>query len=188
MATLPASDLALAALLDEYALTEPARACERPAGAYANCLAVSALCAQWLRERGVECGLLHFAGSRAPFPDGSGRWPYFDPRQVTHWTVRVGALSVDWTARQFRPAAGWPDVEEVGSIAARWRLAMDWACTRCPQLVADPRHLELTPPLLERAHRDIARATDGRGAFPDPRHDDTAPLTSVCRCADGSSR
>ena len=76
-----------------------------------------------------------------------------------------------------------PDVEPVASIAARWRLALDWACPRCPRLVADPRHLELTPPLLERAHRETARATAGRGAFPDPRYDDTAPLTTVCACA-----
>jgi hypothetical protein len=166
-----------------FETTEPARACERPAGAYANCLAVSAQCAQWLRGRGVECGLLHMAGSLEPFPRGAGRWPFCDPADTQHWTVRVGEWSVDWTARQFRPRARRPQVDRVEALVTRWRLVEDWACPRCTELVADPRHLELAPAGLGREHRALARASGGRGPFPDARHDDTPALVLPCACA-----
>jgi hypothetical protein len=167
----------------EFRLTEPAVACKRPAGAYANCLALSVRCALWLRERGVPCGLLHMAGTEKRSGRGAGRWPYTDPAETQHWTVRVGDWSVDWTARQFRPAAGWPQVRHVGTLAARWRLVEEWACPECAELVADARHMEMTPAGLGREHRAIARATGGRGPFPDPRHDDTPALVPICACA-----
>jgi hypothetical protein len=170
-------------LVQDFRLTEPARACERSAGAYANCLAVSGRCALWLRERGVACGLLHMAGSRQQFRSGAGRWPFTDPAQTEHWTVRVGDWSVDWTARQFRPRGAWPQVDHVGALASRWRLVEDWACPTCAELVADARHMELTPAGLGRMHRAIARATGGRGPFPDPRHDDPPALAPLCACA-----
>jgi hypothetical protein len=169
-------------LLLEFERTDPARRCRRSAGAYANCLAVSARCAQWLRARGVECGLLHLAGSLEPAPRGAGRWPFCDPADTEHWTVRVDGWSVDWTARQFRRRAPWPNVERVDALAAQWRLVEDWACRRCPDLVADPRHLELTPAGLDREHRSVARASSGRGPFRDPRHDGTPPLVKLCAC------
>jgi hypothetical protein len=166
----------------DFQATEAARACERSAGAYANCLAVSARCALWLRERGVECGLLHMAGSARRFRHGAGRWPFTDPAETQHWTVCVGDWSVDWTARQFRPRARWPEVEHVDALAASWALVEDWACATCPELVADSRHMELTPPGLGRAHRALARASGGRGPFLDPRHDDTPSLAMMCAC------
>ena len=178
----------LALLLDEFARTEPARVCADPAGAYANCLAVSARCAEWLRARGVECGMLWLSGSREPFPDGSGRWPYCDPREFRHATVRVGQWSIDWTARQFQPRAEWPEVMHVDALPVRWRLTEQWACPRCPELVADPRHRELTPSPLERAHREVARATRGRGPFSDPRHDGAPELSALCACDGAPSR
>jgi hypothetical protein len=167
----------------EFRLTEPARACERPGGAYANCLAVSVRCALWLRERGVPCGLLHMAGSSRPCSRGAGRWPFTDPALTEHWTVRVGAWSIDWTARQFRPRAAWPQVDHVDALAGQWMLVEDWACAACPELVADARHMEMTPAGLGRAHRALARASGGRGPFPDPRHDDSPALTPMCACA-----
>ena len=173
----------LTVLLGEFALTDPARACAEPAGAYANCLALSARCADWLRERDVACGLLRFTGSREPFPAGAGRWPLCDPSDIRHWTVRAGPWSIDWTARQFDAQAGWPALESVESVAARWQLAEDWACERCPELVADARHRDLAPVRLERAHRELARATGGRGPFDDPRHDGGAGLAALCACA-----
>ena len=105
-----------------------------------------------------------------------------DPRDISHWTVRAGPWSIDWTARQFHAHAGWPAVEPVESMAARWELTEDWACERCPELVADPRHRALAPARLERAHREIARATRGRGPFEDPRHDGSAGLAALCAC------
>jgi hypothetical protein len=162
--------------------TDAARACERSAGAYANCLSLSARYALWLRERGVDCGLLHVAGSATTFGRGAGRWPFTDPAETQHWTVRVGDWSIDWTARQFRPRAAWPEVVHVSRLATHWRLVEDWACPRCPQLVAHPWHMELTPAGLGREHRTIARATGGRGPFPDPRHDDTPALVRICAC------
>jgi hypothetical protein len=180
-AELPAD---LARLLRAFERTEPARACEQATGAYANCLAVSALCAQWLRARGVACGLLHLARSLQPFPQGSGRWPFCDPADAQHWTVRVGAWSVDWTARQFGGGqAGWPQVERVEALRARWRLVEDWACDRCPELIGHARHLELTPAGLEGTHRALARSSSGRGPFADPRYDDTPALVRLCACA-----
>jgi hypothetical protein len=172
----------VASLLREFEQSDAARACEHPAGAYANCLAVSAECALWLRGSGVECGLLHIACSLERFPEAAGRWTFCDPAVTQHWTVRVGDWSVDWTARQFRPSARWPEVERVDALAARWGLVEDWACHRCADLVADARHLGLTPAGLEREHRAIAQASGGLGPFPDPRHDDSPALTIMCAC------
>jgi hypothetical protein len=173
--------------VQDFRLTEPARACERPAGAYANCLAVSARCVLWLRARGIDCGLLHMAGSAQRFGRGAGRWPFTDPAETEHWTVRVGDWSIDWTARQFRPRAAWPQVDHVGALTTRWRLVEDWVCPTCPELVADARHMELTPAGLGREHRALARACGGRGPFPDPRHDDTPALVVLCACAPASA-
>ena len=53
----------LTVLLQEFAQTDAARVCADPAGAYANCLAMSALCAEWLRARGVQCGIVWYSGS-----------------------------------------------------------------------------------------------------------------------------
>jgi hypothetical protein len=172
----------LAGLLREFALTDAARVCADPAGAYANCLAVSVRCAEWLRARGIECGLLRLAASRAPFPHASGRWSSCDPRELSHWTVSAGSWSIDWSARQFEPEADWPDVRRVDSLADRWEVAAVWACDRCPELVADPRHIEFSPRDLERAHRAVGLATGGRGPFPDRRHDSTPGLVSPCSC------
>jgi hypothetical protein len=175
----------LPVLLREFARTEPARACEQPAGAYANCLALSVRCAEWLRAEGIECGLLRFSGSLTEFPQGSGRWPFHDPLEISHWTVRVGPWSIDWTARQFRPQSDWPAVERVDSLSGRWSLSELWACHRCPELVAHPSHRELAPAGMERAHREVARATGGRGPFADPRHDGTPALAPLCACDAG---
>jgi hypothetical protein len=172
----------LASLLREFEQTGPARACGGAAGAYANCLAVSTRCAYWLRERGVPCGLLRLAGSRDPFPDGAGRWPFCDPAKTEHWTVRVDRWSIDWTARQFNPRAQWPQIEQVDALAARWLAAEDWACHRCPRLFIDARHLELTPAGLDREHSALAQASRGRGPFRDPRHDGTPALVKLCTC------
>ena len=145
-------------------------------------MALSARCAQWLRAGGVECGLLHLAGSLEPFPHGTGRWPFCDHAEIEHWTVRAGDWSIDWTARQFHARSQWPEVERVEALAARWRLVEDWACHRCRKLVADPRHVELTPTGLDGEHRALARASGGRGPFRDPRHDDTPALVKLCAC------
>ena len=174
----------LVALLRGFARTDAARASATPAGAYANCLAVSALCGEWLRARGKACGLLHLSGSRQSFGAAVGRWPYYDAAQLEHWTTRVGAWSVDWTSRQFRREAEWPVVERVEALSLRWERVDDWACDRCPELVADVRHQELAPARLHRQHRVLARAlAAGRsGAYRDPRHDGTAPLIRLCAC------
>ena len=173
----------LAVLLREFALTEAARACEDPAGAYANCLAVSARCGEWLQARDVDFDLLRSSGSRTRFPEGSGRWPFYDGLAIRHWTVRVGPWSVDWTARQFRPDTDWPEVKRVDSLAAEWSETEVWACHRCPELVPHPLHRELAPSSLEREHREIAHATRGLGPFLDPRHEGTPPLVTLCACA-----
>ena len=110
----------------------------RPAGAYANCLALSARCAQWLRAGGVECGLLHLAGSLEPFPDGTGRWPFCDHAEIEHWTVRAGDWSIDWTARQFHARAQWPEVERVEALAARWRTGRGLGVPSLPEARRGP--------------------------------------------------
>jgi hypothetical protein len=169
-------------LLGEFAGTETARACARPAGAYANCLAASALCARWLRANGVACGLLHLAGSRTELRGRVGRWPVCDPAGVEHWTIWSGPWSIDWTARQFRRDAPWPLVEPIEALAVRWRTVEVWACERCPEVLGDERHAALAPAALHREHRAIARASGGVGPFPDPRHDGTTPLVRLCLC------
>ena len=171
----------LAELLREFARTDVARACADADGAYANCLAVSATCAAWLRARGVPCGLLKVTGSRRAFPTAAGRWPYCDPAGFTHWTVAVAGQSVDWSGRQFDPAVPWPEVLPVGALAERWHKVERYACERCATLVADPRHLELAPATLAAQHRERARDSAGRGAFYDARHaGDPWPLTPLC--------
>jgi len=172
----------LTVLLQEFGQTEAARVCSYPAGAYANCLAMSALCAEWLRARGVECAIAWFSGSREPFPLAAGRWPYCDLQQINHWTVLAGEWSIDWTARQFEEQADWPDIRHLDTVAARWQRVEVWACDRCIQLVADGRHRELTPSRLDLTHRDIALETGGRGPYADPRHDATPALVSLCAC------
>ena len=172
----------LTVLLQEFAQTDAARVCADPAGAYANCLAMSALCAEWLRARGVQCGIVWYSGSREPFPEAAGRWPYCDLQEISHWTVRAGDWSIDWTARQFQAQADWPDVRHVDSMAARWQRVQGWACDRCQEFVADPRHRELTPSRLDVTHRELALATGGRGPFADPRHDATTALVALCSC------
>ena len=172
----------LAPPLREFARTAPARACFEPAGAYANCLALSALCVEWLRSQGVGCGMLRHTGSVCRFPQGAGRWPFVDERTIRHWTVHAGAWSVDWTARQFRPDADLPEVEHVESLSERWSLTEVWACERCSELLTHPLHRELTPAWLEQAHLEVARATGGAGPFADPRHDATGELLLLCAC------
>jgi hypothetical protein len=173
----------LAVLLREFALTEAARACEDPAGAYANCLAVSARWGEWLQSRDVDFDLLRSSGSRTRFPEGAGRWPFYDGLAIRHWTVRVGPWSIDWTARQFRPRTDWPEVKRVDALATEWSKTEVWACHRCPDLVPHPLHRELAPVTLEREHREIAHATRGLGPFLDPRHEGTPPLVTLCACA-----
>ena len=172
----------LEVLLQEFARTAPARSCAEPAGAYANCLAVSARCGEWLRSQGVECELMRFSGSRERFPEASGRWPFCDPDTIGHWTMRVGPWSIDWSARQFSPDADWPAVKRIDSLTADWSQVHVWACRRCPELVVHPLHRELAPSSLEQEHRAVARATSGRGPFPDPRHDGTPDPKSLCTC------
>jgi hypothetical protein len=176
----------LTAALRELARSGDLRACADPAGAYANCLAASARCAEWLRAREIECGLLLLTSSLEPFPHAAGRWPLCDPLECRHWTVRAGRWSIDWTARQFRPHADWPEVRPVDSLTARWRAVADWACASCPELLVHPLHRDFAPAPLERAHRDVARATRGGGPFADPRHDGTPDLISPCTCDDSS--
>jgi hypothetical protein len=97
--------------------------------------------------------------------------------------VRTGPWSIDWSARQFRRRAAWPVVEPVAALAERWGRVDDWACPRCPQVVADERHQELAPAGLHREHRMLARSSEGRGPFRDPRHEGTAPLVRLCACS-----
>ena len=94
----------------------------------------------------------------------------------------MGDWSIDWTARQFRGQAPWPEVVRGDPLMARWRQVDDWAGHRCPELVADPRHSEPTPAGLEREHRALARASSGRGPFADPRHDEAPALVKLCAC------
>ncbi len=166
-----------------FALTGAARACATPEGAYANCLALSARYAAWLRDAGVPAGLLAMRGRRGAFPSAAGRWPGCDPDDYAHWVTFSGDVYVDWTWRQFEAGAAWPVVLPVDALAEGWREVGVWACEACPELVADPLHLELTPAALHAEHRALALATGGAGPFPDPRHDTTPPLAPMCSCA-----
>ena len=169
-----------------FALTGAARTCATPEGAYANCLALSARYAAWLRERGTPAGILALRGSRIAFPDAAGRWPLCDPDGHPHWVTVTAAWTVDWTRRQFDAGAAWPHVVPLDALLPEWREAGVWACERCPELVADRRHRELAPAGLAAEHRAIARETGGAGPFPDPRHDATEPLRPLCRCTQPS--
>ncbi len=170
--------------LDGFAATPAARACAAPAGAYANCLALSARYAEWLRDQGTPAGLLVLRGRRRPVSAGAGRWPFRDPASILHWTVAVEGWCVDWTARQFDPLEPWPRVDPIAALDKDWDAVVSWACERCPELLADPRHGQLAPPDLHAAHHHRARTSAGR--LPDPRHDGTAPLVTTCGCADQS--
>jgi len=166
-----------------FALTSAARACATPAGAYANCLALSVRYALWLRERGEPAGLLAMRGSRAAFPSAAGRWPLCEPESYTHWVTVSGDWAVDWTWRQFDPASAWPAVLPAEVAAGAWLESAVWACDRCPELVGHPRHQDLAPLAMAGEHLAIARTTAGAGPFPDPRHDHTPALVALCACA-----
>ncbi len=159
-----------------FALTGAARACATPEGAYANCLALSARYTAWLRAGGVPAGMLVLRGSRVAFPSAAGRWPDCDPEDYAHWVTFSGELCVDWTWRQFEPGADWPAVLPVDALAGAWRDVRVWACEDCPELVADPRHLELAPADL---HPSIARSPGRRAAPARSRTRATTP--TPCR-------
>ena len=169
-----------------FALTGAARACATPEGAYANCLALSARYAAWLRDAGLPAGLLAMRGSRAAFPSAAGRWPGCDPEDYSHWVTFSGEHCVDWTWRQFDREAAWPIVLPVDALTGAWHEVRVWACATCPDLVADPLHQALAPADMHAEHRALARATGGAGPFPDPRHDTTPALVPMCSC--GGSR
>jgi len=163
-----------------FALTGAARACTTPEGAYANCLALSARYAAWLRERGEPAAMLALLGSRRAFPDAAGRWPLCAPAAYPHWVTVSRGWAVDWTRRQFEPGAAWPAIVPESEIAEAWDDVRVWACERCPDLVADRRHAELAPAGMHLEHRRLARETAGMGPFPDPRHDVDGPLRPLC--------
>lgn len=163
------------------AFAEEAGGHATPGEAYANCLAVSAQFAQWLRDRGVAAGLLHLKGMRDASLDGAaGRWPHCDPGAFEHWTTLVGDHSVDFTARQFAPDAQAPAVVAVDTLGERWETVETWACPSCDRLVDDPVHAELAPAAMAAEHETLARRTHGMGPFPDPRHLTSAPLRRIC--------
>ena len=67
-----------------FALTSAARTCATPAGAYANCLALSVRYALWLRERGEPAGLLrHRAGAAPRSRRPPAGWPLCEPESPT---------------------------------------------------------------------------------------------------------
>lgn len=166
-------------LLDAFGTTPEARAGATPAGAYANCYALSVAFARWLHERNVRCQILHLVGSRKPLPDAVGRWALCDPATAQHWAVRVGRWTVDWTARQFSPQADFPCVKSRRRLEREWLLIDKWACAGCIT-TADERHLALASPALYEEHYSAATSTAGAGPFPDSRHDLTAPLLKTC--------
>jgi hypothetical protein len=176
-----AGDTELERLAAQFAAREDATHCASPAGAYANCLAMSARFTEWLRARGVAAGILHLTGMKAPLDAGAaGRWPACDPSTFQHWTTLVGDAAVDWTARQFDPAAPVPTVAPAAELTEGWNEAEVWACEHCDRLVDDDAHADMAPAGLDTEHAALARATAGTGPFPDPRHDTTAPLTRIC--------
>jgi hypothetical protein len=168
-------------LLTVYASTPDGRHCATPAGAYTNCYAMSMRFCRWLRGRDVPAAVLLLAGSRRPFPAGVGRWPLVDHTGVRHWVVQVGDVSVDWTFRQFDPAAESPRVVPVSELPADWNRVERWLCATCPPTAGDELHLDFAPPSLLAQQRRAAVATLGAGPYADPRHDNTVPMASPCR-------
>ena len=86
---------------------------EMQEGAWANCGEASALFRSWLKEElGIESQLVMLAGL-PDFVDAARREHYeegeFDHDEIDiHFVVRVGALYVDWTARQYRHNYAFP--------------------------------------------------------------------------------
>ena len=146
-----------------FALTGAARACATAEGAYANCLALSARYARWLRERGEPAGMIALRGSRAAFPSAAGRWPRLRARGLHALGDLQRRPGVDWTLAPVRPGRPWPVVLPVEVVAAGWRESEVWACATCPDLLADRRHGDLAPPAMHAEHLAIARATGGAG-------------------------
>jgi hypothetical protein len=175
-----AGPLDLPALCAAFAMTPAAATCSTPDGAYANCYAVSVRFARFLREHHVACLLLVLTGPVADMTAAAGRWPYLNPSTASHWVVQVGDVIIDWTARQFDPAAELPYLSPAATAGERWGVVEHWACESCAMLVADERHVELTATGLELAHRLVAERTGGAGPFSDRRHDQTRPLERVC--------
>ncbi|MGZ6641411.1 MAG: hypothetical protein ACXVFT_06175 [Solirubrobacteraceae bacterium] len=177
-----------AALIAAFRAEHAAAACAEPAGAYANCYAMSLRFAAWLRARDVPCSVLHLRGSRSPFPDAAGRWPPCAPERFEHWVVEAGGLAIDWTARQFVPDAPLPLVLDRAELGRRWREISSWLCVACDPGRAEPAHADLALGDLHLVHREIAVRTAGAGPFADPRHPPASVLAPLCGCAADSGR
>jgi hypothetical protein len=170
----------LAAALESFAATPTAAACATPAGAYANCYAISIACARHLRQLGVACALLQVEGMRVAPSRAAGRWPWADHTRYQHWAVLAGGWVIDWSARQFDSDAAWPLVCPQDAYTVSWVGSQVWACELCVDVCGDERHASIID--LDAVHRSIALQSAGVGPYPDPRHDGTTPLERVCRC------
>lgn len=88
-----------------------------PGGAFSRCKEVSAEYTAFLHSQGVEAQWVQVCGPRTPFPDADERWRSIEQPYWQHYVTRVpspaGDVYVDWTARQFDPAADHPHVTPV---------------------------------------------------------------------------
>jgi hypothetical protein len=124
---------ALAALLTQFATRSDARYCATADGAVNNCDVLAPRFALQARGAGMTAAvdILARAGN---VPDAHPRWQalrsIWAPATVLlqHYVTRVTepdtgrALIIDWTARQFDPAAPWPLVMSPFAGTYGWEL------------------------------------------------------------------
>ncbi|GAB2732537.1 hypothetical protein GCM10027273_09040 [Nocardioides pakistanensis] len=98
-----------------------------PAGAFSRCKEVSAEYTEHLRMHGIDADWVQVVGPRGDFPDAQTQWRTVDQAFWQHYLTRVTASDgtpcyIDWTARQFDPAAAYPQITPVDDrYLAAWR-------------------------------------------------------------------
>jgi hypothetical protein len=71
-------------------------------------MALSVEFADFCRSRGVTAGVLGLKGNPTKYTDVHPRWNQVWRQHRRHFITTVGDVCVDWTARQFDPAASVP--------------------------------------------------------------------------------
>lgn len=111
-------------LLGSLPTWTPPAGTDTPTGSFDRCKKTSADYTAFLREHGVDAEWVQVVGPTTDLPDALPGWKALPQEHWQHYLTLVtapdgSAYYVDWTARQFDPAAGHPHVVEVDGA--------DWA-------------------------------------------------------------
>lgn len=96
--------------------------------AVGECYNQSVWFAQFAADNGYRPVLVRCEERVSEWPDGCAKiWTRANPADVHHYVVRIGAKTIDWTARQFDPACEFPAIGKVRDLSCDWRLVDDYS-------------------------------------------------------------